>query len=153
MCFKLESEHAMLTLSPAATIPHRRHVSFWAKSSLFKNPVIANILSSSGAIPVHRNPDRSAGTDTSATRQSLLKDTFNALANGEVIGVFPEGSSYTEPCMPHLKDGASWAALEYAQWEASTKPKGDSRGLVIVPVGIVYTDKGEYQSRVSSRSS
>lgn len=53
--------------------------------------------------------------------------------------------------MPHLKDGASWAALEYARWEATTKSKDseDAKGLVIVPVGIMYTDKCEYQSRVS----
>lgn len=111
----------------------------------------AGILSSSGAIPVYRSPDRTAGTGSTNSRESLFRETFQALADGQVIGVFPEGSSYTEPCLPHLKDGASWAALEYARWEAAERPRGKPKGVVIVPVGILYTDKGTYQSKVSDR--
>lgn len=93
---------------------------------------------------MHRNP----GADATNSRESLFRGTFNALADGQVIGIFPEGSSYTEPCLPHLKDGASWAALEYARWEANEKPRGEPKGVVIVPLGIVYTDKANYQSKV-----
>ncbi|EIN05733.1 hypothetical protein PUNSTDRAFT_106716 [Punctularia strigosozonata HHB-11173 SS5] len=142
---------------PAATIPFRRHVSFWAKSSMFRNPLAGQILYSSGAIPVYRNPNSSPIQATSAsssknTRQptSLFDTSSRALKRGEVLGVFPEGTSYTEPQIVQIKDGAAWAAVEYAKYVHARQP-GSACGLVIVPVGIVYTDKSQYQSRVRVR--
>jgi len=156
----------------AATIPHRRHVSFWAKSSMFANPISRTILLSSGSIPVKRNPNNGnsgqssldttkANTSSSAGSLSshqatLFRETSTALASGHVIGVFPEGTSYTEPSIVQVMSGAAWAAVEYARWEREQEVNGVNRkqrekrkGLVILPVGIVYTDKSQYQSRVS----
>ncbi|TFL03794.1 hypothetical protein BDV98DRAFT_525392 [Pterulicium gracile] len=142
----------------AATIPHRRHVSFWAKSSMFANPVFRWILVSSNTIPVRRNPDKlSASTDSSST--SLFKETCLALDEGRVIGVFPEGTSYTQPGIMQIKEGAGWAAAEYSQWQSSSKKHSasssngiqTSEDLYVIPVAIVYTDKSRYQSRVSVR--
>jgi glycerol-3-phosphate O-acyltransferase/dihydroxyacetone phosphate acyltransferase len=128
----------------AVTIPHRRHLSFWAKSSLFKNPIAGAILSSSGAIPVNRNPDTVNPTPaTQTTQNSLFEATTHALARGEAIGVFPEGTSYTEPRIMQVKGGAGWAAVEYV------RSRGEGRRVVIVPVAVVYTDKSQYRSRVS----
>ncbi|KAI0339278.1 hypothetical protein BDW22DRAFT_1361799 [Trametopsis cervina] len=142
----------------SVTMPHRRPVCFWAKSSMFKNPIMGWVMSSSGAIPVRRNPNsvasetgNSGQTDDKAneTRMMLFRETFQAMEIGEVIGLFPEGTSYTEPQIPHIKDGASWAALEYARWQKGKSLKAEDMNLTIVPVGIVYTDKARYQSRVS----
>ena len=65
-----------------------------------------------------------------------------------VVGVFPEGTSYTEPCIIQVKEGAAWVALEYSRW---LRESGDQDGLPIkiIPVGIAYTDKTQYLSRVS----
>lgn len=74
-----------------------------------------------------------------------------ALALGECIGVFPEGTSHTEPHLIPLKDGTSWAALEYVRYLRGTEEnKGAKKGrkAVIVPVGIAYVDKTKYRSRV-----
>ncbi|KAJ8072586.1 hypothetical protein PM082_016145 [Marasmius tenuissimus] len=145
----------------AATIPHRRHISFWAKSSMFKSPVGGSIMSSSGAIPVKRNPNR--GTDTAdskmVSQSDLFVSTSRALSRGQVIGVFPEGTSYTQPNIVQIMSGAAWAAVEYLKWErgrANTNGKNEAsvssskaEKLVIVPVAIVYTDKSRYLSRVS----
>ena len=85
---------------------------------------------------------------------SLFHETFQALDAGEVIGLFPEGTSYTEPEIAQVKDGAAWVALEYARWRSKREDKDDqaepskSRKLVVIPVGIVYSDKARYQSRV-----
>ncbi|KIM81276.1 hypothetical protein PILCRDRAFT_8943 [Piloderma croceum F 1598] len=75
----------------AITIPHRRPISFWTKSSLFEFPLAGAVLSLSGAIPVTRS---SQHPTTKSTTPSLFKTMSLALHRGEVIGVFPEGTSY-----------------------------------------------------------
>ncbi|KAK7049857.1 hypothetical protein VNI00_005287 [Paramarasmius palmivorus] len=141
----------------AATIPHRRHVSFWAKSSMFKNPIVGGVLSSSGTIPVNRNPNRGADAVASSnqSQSSLFMSSSQALAQDGVLGVFPEGTSYTQPSIVQIMSGAGWAAVEYVKWEHERAQKKvddnspqDSR-LVIVPVTIVYTDKSRYLSRIT----
>ncbi|KAG9086983.1 hypothetical protein FRC07_012939, partial [Ceratobasidium sp. 392] len=121
-------------------VPYNRRVHYWAKSSLFKNPIAGFILRSSGVLPVDRkNKDN----------QVLFRSTFEALAHGEIVGVFPEGTSYTEPRIMQVKDGVAWSALEYMKWNRMKSQNGDSRptqDAVVVPVGIVYTDKSKYRS-------
>lgn len=143
---------------------------------MFSNPVTGAILSSSGAIPVRRNPNSNGGsnlpkdpsTSTAAaksaelaSRSALFRETSKALADDQVIGVFPEGTSYTQASIVQILPGAAWAAVEYARYvryrvvdQGSISGKGKARevhantGLRIVPVAIVYTDKSKYQSRV-----
>ena len=140
------------------TIPHGRPVCFWAKSTLFRNPLVRVILLSSGAIPVARNPNAALASSSSSVNEALFQETFRALERGEVIGVFPEGTSYTEPSIAQVKEGAARAAFEYVRWagerrlgatEAERKRGGGIKRLQVVPVGVVYTDKTQYQSKVS----
>jgi glycerol-3-phosphate O-acyltransferase/dihydroxyacetone phosphate acyltransferase len=73
------------------------------------------------------------------------------MALDESIGVFPEGTSHTEPHMIAVKDGMSWAALEYVRYLQGTEENaGRKKGkkAVVVPVGIAYVDKAKYRSRV-----
>ncbi|KAJ7066940.1 glycerol-3-phosphate-1-acyltransferase [Mycena amicta] len=124
----------------AATIPHRRLVSFWAKSTSFKHPVLGPILSSSGAIPVRRNPNK---VDAATSNAALFSASTAALVRDQAaIGVFPEGTSYTEPAIAQVLSGAAWAALEYTRAQG-----GHGQPVMIIPVGIVYTDKAKYRSR------
>ena len=148
---------SVLKAYSAITMPHGRPVCFWAKSTMFVKPVARAIMTSSGSIPVRRNPNSSASSDDkkdggSEGRLALFRETFHALDKGEVIGVFPEGTSYTEPQIAQVKEGAAWAALEYARWQMQHTSEYDGSGqrkLMIVPVGIVYSDKTRFQSRVS----
>jgi len=163
---------------------------------MFANPIAGAILSSSGAIPVRRNPDRSApppppivvpssseaphsdpsssskNVTTKATinpeissRSALFRETSKALASNQVVGVFPEGTSYTQSSIVQIMPGAAWAAVEYARYVRDHDEPNNLRsqnggvegrerdtGLKIVPVAIVYTDKSQYQSRVSHLS-
>ncbi|KAF8815561.1 hypothetical protein BYT27DRAFT_7193306 [Phlegmacium glaucopus] len=174
----------------AATLPHRRHLSFWAKSTLFANPIAGAILSSSGAIPVRRNPNNGAApphpavpspseaphSDPSSPknattkanvspevsfRSALFGDTSKALASNQVVGVFPEGTSYTQSSIVQIMSGAGWAAVEYARyvhehnnlWSQNGHGEGKetNTGLKIMPVAVVYTDKSQYQSRICVR--
>lgn len=162
-----------LTCKPAATVPHRRQISFWAKANSFKNPILRFILVSSGAIPVHRNPNNvrdasisGTGTLRGSGNDSLFLATSRALAGlrprggllnrlvgmfpDRVVGVFPEGTSYTEPCIIQVKEGAAWVALEYSRWMRQSADS-DGQPIKIIPVGIAYTDKTQYLSRVSVR--
>lgn len=133
MCFD-----EMLKFSfAAAKIRDRRMISYWTKSSAFSNPIASAILFSSGSIPVDRK---------SKDNQGLFRGTFDSISAGDVVGIFPEGTSYTEPRIIQVKDGVAWAALEYMKWTKSLGP-GVSE-IVVVPVGIVYTDKSMYRSRV-----
>ena len=162
---------------------------------MFANPVTGAILSSSGAIPVRRNPnntsppagianypqDPSSSTsftagsgkrsETNATmftddalRASLFRETSKALSANQVVGVFPEGTSYTQASIVQMLPGAAWAAVEFERYirevaEEKSNANGKMKekevdvvetGLRIVPVAIVYTDKTRYLSRVRS---
>ena len=152
-------------------VPHRRQISFWAKANSFKNPILRFILVSSGAIPVHGNPNNmrdasisGVGTLRGSGNDTLFLATSRALAGrrprggllnrlvgmfpDRVVGVFPEGTSYTEPCIIQVKEGAAWVALEYSRWMREN-PDSDGRLIKIIPVGIAYTDKTQYLSRVN----
>ena len=98
------------------------------------------ILYSSGNIPVDRK---------SKDRQKLFMGTTRALAGGEAVALFPEGTSYTEPRIMQVKDGAAWAAMEYTKWAKENPDKAASKDVLIVPVSIVYTNKSKYRSAVS----
>lgn len=66
--------------------------------------------------------------------------------------MFPEGTSHTEPHIIALKDGTSWAALEYLRYLEGTEENGgpkDGRPAVVVPMGLAYVDKSKYRSRVA----
>lgn len=108
-------------------------------ASLFKHPVMRYILASSGNIPVDRK---------SKDRQVLFKGTIEALAKGEAVALFPEGTSYTEPRIMQVKDGAAWAAMEYVKWAKENPGKAGSENVTITPVSIVYTNKSKYRSAV-----
>ncbi|KAF8507482.1 glycerol-3-phosphate-acyltransferase [Hysterangium stoloniferum] len=134
------STHHNMMIDPAvlsSTFPHKRPLHYWSKASLFKHPIANRIMRNTGNIPVDReNKDN----------QVLFKGTFDALAKGAVVALFPEGTSYTEPRIRQVKDGASWSALEFTKWASSNETH--SKPLIIIPTGIVYTNKAKYRSRV-----
>lgn len=111
------------------------------EASLFANPVASYILTSAGNIPVDRK---------AKDRRQLFGGTFKTLASAEAVAVFPEGTSYTEPRIVQVKDGASWAALEYAKWarENPDKVRPGAESARIVTAAIVYTNKTKYRSNV-----
>lgn len=99
------------------------------------------ILFSTGNIPVDRK---------SKDRQVLFRGTIEALSKGSVVALFPEGTSYTEPRIMQVKDGAAWAAMEYTKWARENPDKVTAPSVTIVPAAIVYTNKSKYRSSVSA---
>ena len=141
LCMSLLGSVTRVTLKfrTATSFPYQRILNYWTKASLFANPVLKQVLLSSGNIPVDRK---------SKDNRVLFKGTFDVLSEGEAVALFPEGTSYTEPRIMQVKDGASWAALEYMKWAKENPDKVKSEKIVIVPVGIVYTNKSKYRSEV-----
>jgi len=103
------------------------------------NPVLRKVLYSTGNIPVDRK---------SKDRQALFRGTIDALGRGNAVALFPEGTSYTEPRIMQVKEGAAWAALEYNKWTRENQEHALQDPLVIVPCAIVYTNKSKYRSYV-----
>ncbi|SCV72966.1 BQ2448_6891 [Microbotryum intermedium] len=156
--------------------PHGRMLHYWAKSTLFTNKIAGAILRSAGNLAVdrktrvssfHRTPLCLRAQAADAGDHPLIVDkdnallfasTFDVLKQSECVALFPEGTSTTLPgLLPQLKDGASWAALEYHK---NVREKGrllsngvdsvdeDPQELTICIAGISYTDKSKYRSAV-----
>ncbi len=115
-----------------------RKVSFLAKSTLFKMPVISYVIKEVEALPVYRKID-------SADVSQNLK-TFEAshelLQKGGAIALFPEGVSHNSPKLLPIKTGAARIALGAISGYQGTE-KVD---LKIVPVGLFYTNKTTFRS-------
>lgn len=47
-----------------------------------------------------------------------------------------------------VKDGCSYAALEYTKWALENPERAAKDPVVIVPTAIVYTNKSKYRSYV-----
>ncbi|KAK4048505.1 hypothetical protein OIV83_004673 [Microbotryomycetes sp. JL201] len=117
--------------------PHNRKLHYWAKSTLFRPGLARTILLDAGNIPVDRK---------TKDNQKLFATTFDVLKQGECVAVFPEGGSETMTSMAPLKDGASWAALEYAtnvrttgrQLSDGTYVKHEPQDVVICIAGIKF---------------
>lgn len=113
-----------------------RRVSFLAKSTLFKMPVIGFFVRALEAIPVYRKQDE--GEDTGRNRETFERSRA-LLTSGGTIAICPEGVSHNEPSLRPLKSGAARIALG----AAST---GDALDVKIVPAGLYYTAKTSFRS-------
>jgi len=114
------------------------HPRFLAKSTLWRNPLLRPLFALAGVIPVYRRQDE--GVDTSLNASTFSR-CHELLARGGVVALFPEGLSHSEPSLQPMRTGAARIAREA---EARFGPLG----VRIVPVGLVFDDKGTFRSRV-----
>ena len=89
-------------------------------------------------LPVSRRREGAAAGDN----EEVFAACHEALAQGAHIALFPEGGVHLEPAMIPLKTGAARIALGAA---------ADNRtpGVTIVPIGLVYDDKGRFRSQAA----
>ncbi len=116
-----------------------RKISFLAKSTLFRMPVISFLLRTVEALPLYRKID--AGEDVSKN-QKTFELCRELLQKGGSIALFPEGVSHNSPKMLPAKTGAARIALGSVSVSESSKPLD----LRIVPVGLFYTNKTTFRS-------
>jgi 1-acyl-sn-glycerol-3-phosphate acyltransferase len=127
-----------------------RRPRFLAKSELFRNPILARFLRMTGQIEVERGTARAP---------LAFHRALEALARGEIVVIFPEGTVTTDPDLQPMapKSGAVRLALRAqaplipcATWgTANVWPKGDyarswRRGQdVLVRIGEPMTVEGD----------
>jgi glycerol-3-phosphate O-acyltransferase / dihydroxyacetone phosphate acyltransferase len=114
-----------------------RKVSFLAKSTFFKMPVVGFLMKAMDVIPVYRKQD--AGEDTSKN-QETFKISREILKSGGAIAMCPEGVSHDAPHLLPLKTGAARIALGAASAGAK------DIHLKIMPCGLYYTAKDKFRS-------
>lgn len=96
------SNHKSYWDPPLVGISFRhRLVHFMAKSELFANPVFGWVIRRLGAFPVHRGR---------VDRQSI-KTALTVLRQGEVLGIFPEGTRIRREGLGRFHSGMASMAL------------------------------------------
>lgn len=115
-----------------------RRISFLAKSTLFRMPVISFLLRTVEALPLYRKID--AGEDVSKN-QKTFELCQQLLQRGGSIALFPEGVSHNSPKMLPAKTGTARIALG-----AVSVTSDEPLDLRIVPVGLYYTNKTTFRS-------
>lgn len=133
------SNHPNGLIDPALVfVALPRKVSFLAKSTLFKTPVISWIIKKLEALPVYRKID---SADVSQNMKTF-EASHELLQRGGAIAIFPEGVSHNSPKLLPIKTGAARIALgAISGFENQEKIE-----LKIVPVGLFYTNKTTFRS-------
>lgn len=116
-----------------------RKVSFLAKSTIFKMPVLGFLARAVEALPVYRQSD---AKEDMAKNQQTFKLCRELLKRGGAIAIFPEGVSHNETKLQPLKTGAARIALG----AVSVGQNPNAVDLHVVPVGLFYTNKTDFRS-------
>ncbi len=111
------SNHKSYYDPPMLVAFNKRHVNMIAKKDLLKNPIMAWLCKTFGALLVDRD-----GKDIETVKHSL-----KILKNGEILGIFPEGTRNGMQKGEKVKNGAVLMAIK--------------SGAPIIPAGI----KGDYK--------
>jgi 1-acyl-sn-glycerol-3-phosphate acyltransferase len=90
-----------------------RHIRYLAKAELFSTPVLGTLLRAAHQIPVQRGKESAAGA---------LSAAFEALARGECVGVYPEGTISED--------------FEPMRGKTGTARLAQRSGVPVVPVGL-----------------
>lgn len=117
-----------------------RRIRMLAKSTLFSNPLLGAVLRGLGVIPLYRVRDLPAGADPSRNAQSF-RAVSEALSAQSAVLIFPEGTSHDDPQLAPLRSGLARMARE-------ARDEHGVRGLVIVPIGLVFEEKESPRTRV-----
>lgn len=135
LCFN----HGNGLCDPVLLISHiPRTVRFAAKDTLWKDPLFGIFIRNSGAVPVQRRAEH--GKD--ANNQDFFSAMYEALADGDCVGIAPEGSSKYGPDLMSLKPGTARIALE-----AVKRGPADMKVHIVV-VGINYLHREKWRSNV-----
>jgi len=114
-----------------------RPITFLAKHTLFRMPLVGFFLKRIGGLPVYRRQD---ATGESKKNEETLDACGRILSSGGVVCLFPEGKSHDEPKLQELRTGAARIYFRAAQ-SATENP-------TVIPTGINYEAKKAFRSRV-----
>lgn len=116
-----------------------RRLTLTAKATLMDNVFLRWLFPVIGIVPLRRVSDemkkQSTGKVDPTRNTGAFKSILDVLEKGEMILIFPEGISHSNPQLAPLKTGASRIALE-------ARDKRKIRNLQIIPLGLSFEDKG-----------
>jgi 1-acyl-sn-glycerol-3-phosphate acyltransferase len=127
-----------------AWLPRRLVVT--AKGSLRRNPLLDLVFfRGHGVVALERAEDTAAGERGAARARNgrTLEALGGRLAAGEAVLLFPEGVSHSDGALRPFRPGAARLATDVVAREG--------RPLTVLPVGLVYEDKGRPRSDVTVR--
>jgi 1-acyl-sn-glycerol-3-phosphate acyltransferase len=116
-----------------------RRLTITAKATLMDNAFLAWLFPIIGVVPLRRSSDeraaRAAGNISTARNAEAFKSILDVLTRNQMVLIFPEGKSHSDPVLAPLKTGVARIALEARDARAI-------QGLQIVPLGLSFEDKG-----------
>jgi 1-acyl-sn-glycerol-3-phosphate acyltransferase len=104
---------------------------YLARADIFRNPIIARILTFLKIMPVYRFRD---GVETMGQNEDTFKKTSAVLKSGGCIGIMPEGNHGEMKRLRLLKKGIFRIAFK------ASEGSGSQQDIKIVPVGIDYSN-------------
>lgn len=117
----------------------RRKVNYIGHSGLFKHPLANKFLRSCGVIPIVRKGEQS---DKFQDNTASFEACYQALEEGQTIGIFPEGTSDMLRQVKKVKTGAARIILE-------TEARNNYQlGVKVIPVGLHFFSRSRFRSRV-----
>jgi 1-acyl-sn-glycerol-3-phosphate acyltransferase len=108
---------------------------FVARDVIWKFPIVRSVLKWVKAIPVHKADD---GGPTS--NDAMFASTYAALAEGDLVTIFPEGITVDDPSIAHIRTGSARIVL-------GARASGVA-GIRLVSAGIHYENKAALRSEV-----
>src|SRR3990167_307788 len=124
------------SLLVGAMLPRKVH--YLATAALFKNPLVARFLLACGAIPVYRKQD--LASQATHANVATFEACARALAAGQLVAIYPEGTTHAEARVQRIKTGAARIALAF---EAER-----SGALALVPAGLNFEARKSFRGRV-----
>jgi 1-acyl-sn-glycerol-3-phosphate acyltransferase len=126
----------------------RRRVTMTAKATLMENPFTALLFRILGVVPLRRASDevaRAGAPEASRSRNNgAFREILDVLEKQGTVLIFPEGKSHNERGLEPLKSGLARLAL-------SARDERAIDGVTILPLGLIFEDKGRPGSVVGVR--
>jgi 1-acyl-sn-glycerol-3-phosphate acyltransferase len=126
-----------------------RRITMTAKATLVENPLIAFAFRLLHVVPLRRVSDEARKSngfpfDRSRNREAF-REILDLLKRNEAVLIFPEGKSHNEFGLEPLKTGLARLALQ-------ARDKDGISGLRILPLGLVFENKGTPGTAVGART-
>ena len=111
-----------------------------AKAPLFENPIARRLLLGFGAVPVRRAHE--GGSE--AQRDAVIATAAQVVADGDALGIFPEGTTHDAARLAPLKTGVGRIAVRAAQLRAGSGAAGEP--VRVLPVVLHFPQKTRFRS-------
>jgi len=118
-----------------------RQLFFLTRADVFNGPIVRALLSSVNMLPIYRIRD---GRESLSKNEEVFQKCFKILNSKGTVLIFPEGSHNIRRRVRHLSKGFTRIVF------GALDQYGDHE-LMVVPIGINYTNARNYGSSVSLR--